>query len=128
MLRIGGQKVPANTLLLVVSDLVWIGLGIIIATCLRIFHLNAIQNHLQQKYAFFRIALAMLVCELSLYYNDLYNPEAVRRQTELLTRLLQSLGTACFAMAILYYAAPEFGLGRGIAVLATVVIFLLLLG
>ena len=128
MLRIGGQKVPAKTLLLVVSDLVLIGLGILVATCFRIFHLSAIQNHLQQKNAFVRIALAMLVFGLSLYYNDLYNPEAVRKQTELLTRLLQSLGTACFVMAILYYAAPDSGLGRGIAVLATVIIFLFLLG
>lgn len=128
MLKIGGQKVPTKTVFMVLSDVLLVTLGLLVATSLRLVHWSAIQHFLQQKNGFFRIVLAMLFCEASLYYHDLYDPGVVREQTELLTRLLQSLGTACFALAILYYAIPDYGLGRGNAVLAPPIIFLLLLG
>jgi sugar transferase (PEP-CTERM system associated) len=128
MLKIGGQKVPSRTLLLVFSDLGLVLFGLLVAISIRFLYWSTIHSYLQQGNALFRIGIAMLACELALYYHDLYDPEAIRRHTELLVRLLQALGTACLALAILYYLFPDHSLGRGIAVLAAPIIFFLLLG
>jgi sugar transferase (PEP-CTERM system associated) len=128
MFKIGGQRVPTRTLLLVFSDLWLVLFGLVLAISFRFLYWRSIHSYLQQANALYRLGIAMLACELALHYHDLYDPEAIRRHTELLVRLLQALGTACLALAILYYLFPEQSLGRGIAVMAAPIIFLLLLG
>jgi sugar transferase (PEP-CTERM system associated) len=127
MLKIGGQKIPTRTLLLVFSDLWLVLFGLLLAIEFRFLHWTAVRSYFQHGNKLFLIGIAMLACELALYYHDLYDPEAIRRHTELIARLLQALGTACLALAILYYALPDYSLGRGIAVLASPIIFVLLL-
>lgn len=54
----------------------------------------------------FRISLITIICQASLYYNDLYNFEIVSAIPELFIRLLQSLGISSIAMACIYYLFP----------------------
>jgi sugar transferase (PEP-CTERM system associated) len=128
MIKIGGQRISTQSL-------VWIGVdvaAILIALCLaiatRFLHWDAILLYLKQPATIYRIVVPLVACELALYYHDVYNPEAVRRFAELVARLFQSLGTVCLALAVLYYTDPNHSLGRGIAVLALPIIFVLLLG
>jgi sugar transferase (PEP-CTERM system associated) len=127
MFKIGGQRISTETVLLLGSDAVLILIGLALAISLRFLHWHAVLTYLHQPGTVHRLALPILTCELALYYYDLYNPEAIRQFTELLVRLLQALGTACVGLAIFYFTDPDHSLGRGIAVLAAPLVFLLLL-
>jgi sugar transferase (PEP-CTERM system associated) len=124
MVRIGGQRVPGRTILLVLLDISLISAGLTTAVFLRFgdFH------YFRQHFVVYRFLWVIFVCVLSLYYNDLYNPKVVRSRGELFVRTLQALGTACLGLAVLYYFYPEHSLGRGIAMLAAPTLLLLLLG
>jgi sugar transferase (PEP-CTERM system associated) len=129
MLRIGGQKVPPKTLLMVASDAVLIVLGLLAATALRFLNdYGSVRAHLHDRETFWRIALVVLVCELSLYYNDLYSSHVINRYDLRILRLLQSLGFSCVILASLYYLQPGLSLGRGIAALAAPLILAATLG
>ncbi len=58
-----------------------------------------------------KIALASLVCLLCMYYYDLYDPSVFANPREVLTRLVQVLGSACVILAVLYYLYPAVGIG-----------------
>lgn len=128
MIRIGGQKISSQTVLWVGTDVAGILIALCVAIILRFQAWNAIAQYAMQPRAIYRFVVPLIVFEFSLYYNDVYNPDAVRRFTELLARLMLAIGTACLALAVLYFAAPDHSLGRGIAVLAAPVTFGLLLG
>lgn len=76
---------------------------------------------------FAKIGVVTVVCWLSLYFNDLYDFRVVRRRADLLAYIMQALGTACLALAVIYFIAPGAILGRGIALMAASFIFVLLL-
>lgn len=120
MLRIGGQKVPSPLLFLLAVDCFLIALGLGIATCLRL-GVNGfpyILNYLASWQILFRFLLVILACEVSLYFNDLYDFRLMTTRNEILVRLLQAFGIACLALSVFYYVAPDLGMGRGIAALA----------
>ncbi len=129
MLRIGGQKIPTRTLLLIASDAFLIVAGLLVAIALR-FHQDAHSffSYIRGPQIPARFALVVIVCELALYYYDLFDSQVIARHSELLVRLLQALGSACLVLAIAYYLDDELGLGRGIAVLAAPTILALTLG
>jgi sugar transferase (PEP-CTERM system associated) len=74
-----------------------------------------------------KIGVVTIVCWLSLYFNDLYDFRVVRRRADLLAHTMQALGTACLALAVIYFIAPGASLGRGIALAAAPLMFILLL-
>ena len=76
---------------------------------------------------FAKIGVVTVACWLSLYFNDLYDFQVVRRRADLLAHTMQALGTACLALAVIYFTAPGAILGRGIALMAAPLIFVLLL-
>ncbi|WP_320041051.1 TIGR03013 family XrtA/PEP-CTERM system glycosyltransferase [uncultured Desulfobacter sp.] len=53
-----------------------------------------------------RIALITIICQISLYYNDLYDFERVSKMPEMATRLLQALGITSIALACIYFIFP----------------------
>jgi sugar transferase (PEP-CTERM system associated) len=118
MLRIGGQRVPPKTLLMIASDVVLIVGGLLTATVLRFYNGGMVRPTLHASETFWRFAIVVLVCEISLYYNDLYSSEVLNRRNLVVIRLLQALGVACVSLALLYYLEPNLSLGRGIAALA----------
>jgi sugar transferase (PEP-CTERM system associated) len=74
-----------------------------------------------------RIGVVTVVCWLLLYYNDLYDFRVVHRRADLLAHTMQALGAACLALGVIYFIAPGASLGRGIALTAAPLIFVLLL-
>src|SRR6202041_430900 len=60
---------------------------------------------------------AFVVC---MYYFDLYDSAILSNRREVLSRLVQVLGTACLMLAVLYYVYPPLELGRGIFLIGTV--------
>ena len=128
MLRIGGQRVPPKTLMMVVVDGVLISVGLLIAVAVRGAYADSLWAHFDAGEILVRFGLVVLVSQLALYYNDLYNSPFIARHSEMFVRLLQALGIACLALGIFYYVSPDFSLGRGIAALAAPTILILTLG
>ena len=130
MLKIGGQKVPSALVVLVAMDSTLVALGLLLATVARfsVESFGLVTAYLGNWQTLFQFFLAILVCEVSLYFNDLYDFRLIANRRELLVRLLQAYGVACLALAVCYYIAPDLGFGRGIAALASPLIVGLTLG
>ena len=130
MLRIGGQKVPNTLLVLLAIDCVMITLGLLLAISLRlgVSGLGSVLGYIVTWQTLVRFVVAILVCEISLYFNDLYDFRLMRTRSEILVRLLQAFGVACLALAVFYYVDPELGFGRGITALAVPLILAVTLG
>ncbi len=109
MIRLFHAYFPVRTLLLVVSDTVFILTGLLVAT-LFWSYIGGNPDHLD-SYA--KLAVVIFVLAMCLYYYDLYESDVVANSRELTTRLVQVLGTSCVLLAILYYAYPEMQLERG---------------
>jgi sugar transferase (PEP-CTERM system associated) len=117
LVRIGGQYYPRKTLTIAVSEAVLMMTSLLIATFLRFLHLDAIQTFLADRSNWYRFLAVVIVCQLALYYNELYDMRATRSPSVLLIRLLRALGTAFLALAMLYYISPHMRLERGILAL-----------
>ncbi|MGO9305769.1 MAG: exopolysaccharide biosynthesis polyprenyl glycosylphosphotransferase [Candidatus Korobacteraceae bacterium] len=128
MLKIGGQKVPGLTLLLILSEALLIAAGLFLATILHFMDYAAVTTTLSTPNAFIRFVLVVLVCICCLYYYDLYDLQIVARRSVLFVRLLQALGTACLLLALLYFWKPDLSLGRGVAANAAPIVVVCVLG
>src|SRR5271154_5430160 len=125
MPRIGSHEVPTRTLLLMCVDIGATICALVAAAALRLpetFHTSIYLSFFWAK-----IGVVTIVCWLSLYFNDLYDFRVVRRRADLLAHTMQALGTACLALAGIYFIAPGTSLGRGIALTAAPLMFILLL-
>jgi len=127
MLRIGGQKVPNRLILLVATDSGLIAFGLLLAIVARLGFSGTVASYLGTWQTLFRFLMAILVCEISLYFNELYDFRLMTTRSEILVRLLQAFGVACVALAVCYYIDPDLGFGRGIVALAAPVILTLTL-
>ncbi len=130
MLKIGGQKVPAPLMLLVTIDCFLMAVGLLLATVLRfsMSRYGPVVAYLVTGQTLFRFLLVIALCEVSLYFNDLYDFRLMTTRSEILVRLLQAFGVACLALAVCYFIQPDLGFGRGIAALAAPLIVALTLG
>jgi sugar transferase (PEP-CTERM system associated) len=126
MPRIGAHEVPTRTLLLAVVDAVAIILALLAATANRLP--NKIGANVYDRLFWGKLGLIAVVCWLCLYYSDLYDFRVVRRRADLLAHTMQALGAACLLLAVIYFFAPSASLGRGIAVVATVLSLCFLVG
>jgi len=68
------------------------------------------------------------VAQACLYYADLYDLRLVTDQRELFIRLLQALGSASFILAAVYFWFPAMIIGRGVFMIAAVLVVALLGG
>lgn len=127
MLKIGGQKIPATTVVLVISDASLVIVGLLLAIFVRLHDAHFALAYLKLSDMPFRFGWVLLTCGVALYYNDLYASQVVNRRSELFVHLLQAVGTAWVILAILYYIVPDHSFGRGIAALAAPTILVLLL-
>ena len=123
MLKIGGQRIPTKTLVLLLGESLLIILGLAMATGLRFI---SSRWEYAGGHPVARFLVVVLICELALYYNDLYDLQVTNSRARLLIGLLQALGMASIALALLYYLAPGVSLGRGIAGLAVPTIMTLI--
>jgi sugar transferase (PEP-CTERM system associated) len=72
--------------------------------------------------------LITLVCQVCLYYADLYELRKVADRRELFVRLLQALGAASFLLAAIYFWFPTTMIGRGVFLIAAILVIALVAG
>ncbi|MGH9158490.1 MAG: TIGR03013 family XrtA/PEP-CTERM system glycosyltransferase [Vicinamibacteraceae bacterium] len=68
------------------------------------------------------------VLQLCLYYSDMYDWRRLRDPRVRLVGLVQSVGAACIILALLYYWLPVLVIGRGVFIIATFFILVLVAG
>lgn len=102
MLRVLRQYFPIRNMLFLILE------GCIIFGCIL---LSTVLLTFSNSYWFdimlvLRIALITIICQISLYYNDLYDFDVVSSIPEISIRLLQALGITSIALAGVYYLFP----------------------
>ena len=68
------------------------------------------------------------VLQITLHYCDLYDPRTLSDHRDLLTGLLRALGATSVILALLYAWLPELVIGRGVFMIASVMIIALVAG
>ncbi|ACN15070.1 CpsE [Desulforapulum autotrophicum HRM2] len=124
MLRLFKQYYPLrNILFFMVEGLVIFG-SVLIATVL----LTRSNSYLFDLMLVVRVALVTLVCQISLYYNDLYDFQVASSVSEISIRLLQSLGITAIVLAVIYYFFPLVIIGQGAFILSILFLLVLIIG
>src|ERR1043165_2249194 len=91
--------------------------AMITAVYMRLGMLGA-EEQLLRSYGFYKIALATIFCLTAFYLYDLYDFVVMHDRRELVLRLIQALGLAWIALAILMYLIPQLMIGRGVSLIA----------
>ncbi len=73
-----------------------------------------------------KIMFITFVCQLFLYYYDLYDFKVTSSFSELTIRLLQALGTATIFLAVFYFAFPRMIIGQGVFVASIILVICLI--
>ena len=69
-----------------------------------------------------------MVCQVCLYYADLYNTRIMNDQRELFVRVVQALGATSFLLAATYFWFPTLIIGRGVFLLAVFLVIAVVIG
>jgi sugar transferase (PEP-CTERM system associated) len=120
LVKIGAHYVPRRSLILALSESLIFLLALVSATVLRFFDLSVARDYFSHPQTWLRFALITLICQLSLYYNDLYEVRVASTRGVKLVRALAAMGIALLALSLLYYVFPIVRMERGIAVLAAI--------
>lgn len=71
--------------------------------------------------------LIAIVCQICLYYAELYDLRVVADRRELFVRMGQALGAAAFILAAVYFWFPDLIVGRGVFMIAAGLIIVLVM-
>ena len=117
----------ARMILLLLSEAMLLFGGLIVAVYVRLGAVDA-EDALIQHHGFYKAALATIFCLASFYVLDLYDFVVLHDRRELVLRLLQALGLAWMALALLFYALPQAMIGRGVSLISLPLALLLMVG
>jgi sugar transferase (PEP-CTERM system associated) len=125
MIRLLNAYFPRRTLLLGISEGCLIALSFVAAAIVRL-GTNDATVMLHYELGFLKILLlsgAFIIC---MYYFDLYDTSILSNRREVISRLIQVLGTMCILLAVVYYLYPPLELGRGIILLGLLIVVIIL--
>src|SRR5205807_356252 len=111
------SRLKARTILLLLVEAMLLFGGLIIAVYVRMGAVDA-EDALINRNGFYKAALATVFCLTSFYLFDLYDFFVMRDRRELVLRLLQALGLAWVALALMFYAFPQVMIGRGVTLIS----------
>lgn len=124
MLRLFKQYYPLRNIFFFMVEGLVVFCSVLIATVL----LTRSNSYLFDLMLVLRVALVTLICQISLYYNDLYDFQVASSVSEISIRLLQSLGVTAIALAFIYYFFPLVIIGQGAFILSIVLLLVLIIG
>jgi sugar transferase (PEP-CTERM system associated) len=103
MLRIFQKYYPIRNIFFVIGE------GVFIFTSVYIASWIILGTKLMNLYGYhtLKILLITVICQISLYYNELYDFQITGSVKELGFRLLQALGFAAIALAVIYLFVPR---------------------
>src|SRR6185369_16417971 len=121
------SRLNARTILLLLVEAMLLFNGLIVAVYVRLGAIAA-EDALIVRHGFYKAALATIFCLTSFYLFDLYDFVVMHDRGELVLRMLQALGLAWIALALLFYVAAQLTLGRGVSLISMPVALLLMVG
>src|SRR5467141_2952948 len=121
------SRQKARTVLLLLVEAMLLFGGLIVAVYVRLGALDA-EETLIQRHGFYKAALFTIFCLASFYLFDLYDFVVMNDRRELVLRLLQALGFAWVALALMFYAVPQVMIGRGVSFISLPLALLLMVG
>ena len=119
------SRFNARMLLLLLTEAMLIFGGLIVAVYARLGAIDA-EDALIQRNGFYKAGLATVFCLSSFYLFDLYDFVVMHDRRELVLRLMQALGLAWVALALLFYAVPQVMIGRGVSFISLPLALLLM--
>ena len=122
MLRLFRKYYPIRNVIFASGEGLVIYLSVIIPAYIKIGNDLSMFDH----WIIFKTLLITIVCQISLYYNDLYDLKVTNNYIELGIRLLQALGTATIFFGVVYYLVPQLMIGEGIFVISIGLLILLI--
>jgi len=108
------SRLNTRMLLLLLAEAMLLYGGLIVAVYVRLGAVDA-EDALIVRGGFYKAALATVFCLASFYLLDLYDFVVMHDRRELVLRLLQALGLAWIALALVFYVAPQVMIGRGVS-------------
>jgi len=124
MLRLLKQYFPIRNILFFIFEGLFI-FGTIFLSALLLTHSD---SFLFDLILFLKIFLITVICQLCLYYNDLYDFEIASSIPEVIIRLLQALGITSIALAIIYFFFPLAIIDQKIFILSVVFLLVFIIG
>ena len=121
------ERVNTRTILLLLVEAMLLFSGLIVAVYVRLGAIGA-EDALLVHYGFYKAALATTFCLASFYLFDLYDFVVMHDRAELVLRLLQALGLAWIALALLFYAVPQVMIGRGVSLVSLPLALFMMVG
>lgn len=121
------SRLNARTVLLLCAEATVIFGAIVVAVDLR-FGLNDSRYELIERHGLLKAALATGFCLATFYLFDLYDFIVMHDRRELVLRLVQALGLAWIALALMFYAFPYLMIGRGVAIITLPLALMLMVG
>lgn len=109
MLRLFKKYYPIRNFFFVAGEGVFIFISVL-AAVLIFFGPTAL---ILDDWLLLKVLLITIICQASLYYNDLYNLQATESFNELGIRLLQALGVAAILLAFIYMLFPQVIIATG---------------
>lgn len=122
MLRLFRKYYPIRNVIFASGEGLVIYLSVVIATYIKMGN----DLRIFDDWIVLKSLLITFVCQLALYYNDLYDLKVTNNYTELGIRLLQALGIATIFFGAIYYLVPQLMIGEGIFVLMIGLLILLI--
>lgn len=110
------HRLPRRALLLILAETVLILGAVALAALVR---LGPDDVHPLSPEVLSRGLLIALVCQVCLYYADLYDLRIVSDRREMFVRMLQALGVASLLLGMLYFWLPDLVVGRGVFLIAS---------
>jgi sugar transferase (PEP-CTERM system associated) len=120
LVKIGAHYIPRRSLILALSESVIFIMALVLATVLRFLDLSVARDYFSHPQNWVRFASVTLICQLALYYNELYEVRVASSRGAKLARAFAAMGIALMALSLLYYLVPAIRMERGIAILAAV--------
>ena len=116
-----------RTLTLVLVEHELIVLAVVLAAAVR-FDATLVTSELVSGSLLWRASLIALVLQNALHYCDLYDLRTLTDRRNLVVGLIQALGASSLMLAVLYYWLPSLIIGRGVFVIASVFVIILVAG
>jgi sugar transferase (PEP-CTERM system associated) len=111
---------------LVVCESLLIVAAVVIAAWLRLG--SDVWTLLFTDNGFMKAGLIALVCQVSLYYADMYELRALSDRRELFIGIVQGLAATCFILAAIYFWVPSLVIGRGVFMIGSVFVMISVAG
>src|SRR5688572_1988223 len=119
------SQIHPRRLALIVVEHAVILLALAAATAARLGVESVFEEPLLQ---FGRATVVAVVLQICLHYCDLYDPRTLADRRDLIIGLTRALSGTCVVLAVLYYCFPLLILGRGVFMVASILIIALVAG